>query len=134
MADVAEVAYEAVSWLSDRADPLTVKLFRSAGSDPAEVAGAPTGRKAGRKAGLGAMPDYAFQGPGVRISEVPADSAAAKAGLLAGDVIVALGAAKIADLRGYADALAAHAPGDAIDVTVQRAGKAVTVRATLTAR
>ncbi|MEZ4239756.1 MAG: M20/M25/M40 family metallo-hydrolase [Myxococcota bacterium] len=126
MARVADVAYETVAFLAERTDPLTVQLD---GAAPAAVSAGSE-----RTASLGTMPDFTFGGPGVKVQEVGHGSAAEAAGIRAGDVIVALGKAKIADLRGFSDALKEHQPGDRVDVHVERGGKAVVVHATLGAR
>jgi putative serine protease PepD len=80
------------------------------------------------------MPDFAFAGPGVRVQQVLDGSAAAAAGIQAGDIVVAMDGQDIADLRSYSGALKAHAPGDTVQVTVLRDGEQVTVSALLTAR
>jgi aminopeptidase N len=124
MVDVADLAYEAVGWLAERAEPLTVQL---AGAPPPAPG-------AGRKVSLGTMPDFGFAGPGVRVQDVMPDSAAARAGVRVGDVIVGLGDAGVADLRALSAALAARAPGDRVAVKLVRDGQPVTVQATLTSR
>jgi len=125
MAVVAEVAREAVAYLAERVDPLTVTIGGSAaGSD----------RLGTRRASLGTMPDFAFEGPGVRVQQVMPSSAAEKAGIEAGDVVIAIDGREVADLRGYSNLLASHAPGDEITVTVVRDGEKLSLRATLSVR
>ncbi len=58
-------------------------------------------------------------------------SAAETAGILAGDVVMALDGQTVEDLRGYSALLKAHAPGDKLTVTVIREGVEKTVNATL---
>jgi hypothetical protein len=128
---VAAVAREIVAYLAERPEPLTSKLASSSAAAPGAA-----GREAAgeRRVSLGTLPDYAFPGPGVRIGGVTPDSAADKAGLRVGDVIVKLGEYAISSLRDFSDVLKTRAPGERVPVTVQRGDRTVTVEATLTAR
>jgi hypothetical protein len=123
---VAVVAREIVSYLAARDRPLTPRI---AGTAPA--APAPGGE---RRASLGAIPDYGFEGPGVRITGTVPGSPAEKAGLREGDVIVGLGAAETTSMREFSDALKAKAPGDRVEVVVLRDGKKTKLEAVLAAR
>jgi len=125
MAVVAEAVHEAVAYLAERADPLTVTI---SGAPPSPAAGA---ESSVRRASLGTMPDFSFQGPGVKVQQVMPGSAAASAGIQAGDVVTALDGETIEDLRGYSALLKAHAPGDRVIVTVLRDGSELQLSATL---
>lgn len=72
---------------------------------------------------LGIMPDYMFEGPGVRVDGVTEGKPAANAGLVAGDIIVKLGDLPVRDMMGYMQALSAFKPGDKTSVTYKRGGK-----------
>ena len=61
-------------------------------------------------------------------------SPAEAAGVRAGDVVVALDGAPVADLRGYSAALKGHGPGDTVKVTVRRDGEEMVLTATLAGR
>ncbi len=114
---VTEAAHEAVGYLAERTEALTVTI---AGAGGAEAASArPEGE---RRASLGTMPDFGFEGEGVRVQQVMPGSAAERAGILTGDVIVALDGEAVADLRSYSALLKAHAPGDEVTVVVLRDG------------
>lgn len=126
----AEVALEALRYLADRREPLTVENAGGSSGPPASPGSAPVPRKVG----LGTVPDFAFGGPGVRIQEVTAGSPAEAAGIRAGDVILALDATPIATLKDLAAALAPHTPGDRVAVRVSRDGQEQTIQATLQAR
>ena len=135
MARIVEAASEVVSYLADRKEPLTVTI------PGAKTQGAPGGHpgaaerpKTGRRVSLGTMPDFSFEGPGVRVQQVMPDSPAAQAGIQAGDVILALGGEKVSDLRSYSAALKKHAPGDQVTITLERDGKTLELKATLKAR
>jgi S1-C subfamily serine protease len=125
MAVVAEAAHEAVAYLAERREPLTVTI--GASEQQAEVGGP-------RRASLGTMPDFGFDGPGVRVQRVMPSSAAEAAGVLAGDIVVRIDDQIVPDLRGYSAILKSYAPGDEITVTVLRDGERISFKATLTVR
>ena len=125
MAVVAEAAHEAVGYLAERIDPMTVTISGMAGPPPESGDGSP------RRASLGTMPDFSFEGPGVRVQQVMPGSAAETAGILAGDVVMALDGQTVEDLRGYSALLKTHGPGDAVTVTIVREGVERTLEATL---
>jgi hypothetical protein len=124
LADVADATLEAVAYLAERTDPLTVQI-----GDPAE--NAPSGA---RKASLGTMPDFTFGGPGVRIADVMPDSAAQRAGLKAGDILVTIDGEDVPDVRGFSTLLKAKKPGDTVPVRIRRGSETLDIEATLTAR
>ncbi len=124
---VATFVREAVAYLSDRDKPLTSKLR------PGQAEARPAASR-GRRVSLGTMPDFAFEGPGVRVAKVMPKSAAAKAGLRDGDLIQAINGKKVADLRGYSDLLKTFAPGDRIQIQLTRKGKKLKLEATLASR
>jgi len=126
---VTAVAREVVAYLASRAEPLHAAAAPSAATPG--PAGAPS---SGSRASLGTMPDFAFAGPGVRVAQVMPGSAAEKAGLQAGDVVLAIGTTRLAGLKDLSEALKAHAPGDSVTVTVLREGREVAVPVTLQAR
>ncbi len=124
---VAAVTRELVAYLAERDRPLTSKLQGAATPGAAPSAGE-------RRVSLGTIPDYAFPGPGVRITGTTPGSPAEKAGLQEGDVVVKLGETPIGSMRDFSEALKALAPGEKVTVTYQREGQTRTVEATLVAR
>jgi aminopeptidase YwaD len=69
---------------------------------------------------LGIMPDYTYSGAGVRVDGISANRPAEKAGLKAGDIIVALGDNKINSLENYMQALGKFKKGDKTTVAFKR--------------
>ena len=69
---------------------------------------------------LGVIPDYLFNGSGMRIDGVTEDRPAAKAGLKKGDIVVRLGDIQILDMMTYMKALSSFRKGDKTTVTVKR--------------
>jgi hypothetical protein len=128
MVVVTQAAHEAVGYLAERTDPLTVTI-----APEGERAAAPP-EKAERRASFGTMPDFSFEGEGVRVQQVMPGSAAETAGILSGDVIVALDGEPVSDLRSFSALLKARNPGDPVEVSVLRDGENRIITAVLGAR
>ena len=79
--------------------------------------------KSSFKVTLGIMPDYTYDGTGVRVDGVSDGRPASKAGVMQGDVITQLGEFKITGMQTYMEALGKFSPGDKTSVQVSRAGK-----------
>jgi 2-alkenal reductase len=71
---------------------------------------------------------------GELVVQVDPGGAAAKAGLQPGDVIMAVDNSPIDDTHPLANALLTHKPGDTVELSVVRDGKALSIKATLGAR
>ncbi|MHB8796836.1 MAG: M20/M25/M40 family metallo-hydrolase [Thermoanaerobaculia bacterium] len=138
LAKVAAVAKELVSWLAGREQPLAVSIPKKEG--PAHGAAAasgppgPAGSMPGRRVSFGTVPDFAFEGPGVRVEAVVPGSPAEKAGVAAGDVLLRLDGRPVAGLRDYAERLRAMAPGQAVRATFARDGEEIDLVVTLAER
>ncbi|HSK08639.1 MAG TPA: PDZ domain-containing protein, partial [Vicinamibacterales bacterium] len=128
---VAAMAREAIIYLAERPQPLTAGAATAGEGRPARGEGRAA---AERRAGVGTVPDFAFQGPGVRVASVVAGSPAEKAGLREGDVLMAIDDKPIADLRAYSDLLRALAPGRTVPALIVRDGKELTLSVTLAER
>jgi putative serine protease PepD len=68
---------------------------------------------------------------GVTVAQVSAGSAAASAGLKAGDVITAVDGTNVTTAEKLRAIVAGHKPGDSVTLTIQRSGASKTVTATL---
>jgi hypothetical protein len=106
----------------------SITLVRGAGEPPRAAVGRGSG------AWLGTVPDFTPVTRGVLLGGVTPGSPGEEAGLRRGDVLVKLGDHDVADLEGFTAALQAHAPGDAVELTVIRDGNAVRLRAVLGSR
>lgn len=82
------------------------------------------------KVSLGVVPDYLFDGEGMRIDGVSEDKPAQKVGLQKGDIVVQLGEEKVTDMMSYMKALSKYDTGDTTKVTVNRDG--TLIEATIT--
>jgi hypothetical protein len=79
---------------------------------------------------LGIMPDYSFNGNGVRIDGVSDGRPAQKAGLQAGDVITKLGADSVLSLENYMQALGKYKKGDKAPLKYKRGDKEISTEVT----
>lgn len=75
---------------------------------------------------LGVVPDYMFDGEGMRIDGVSEDKPAIKAGIKKGDIVVQLGDSTVTDMMSYMRALSAFEKGDKTTVKVNREGEEIT--------
>jgi Zn-dependent M28 family amino/carboxypeptidase len=77
------------------------------------------------KVGLGVIPDYLFDGKGMRIDGVSEGRPAETGGLLKGDVVIQLGDSIVIDMMSYMRALSVFDKGDKTTVRVKRGNKEV---------
>ncbi len=126
---VATFVKEAVVYMLAREEPLTIRIEGTTAQTPKRPAA--TG---GRRVSFGTVPDFAYQGNGVMIDSLVADSPAEKAGLLAGDILIALDGKDIADLRAFSNFLKTLSPGQSVKVTVDRNGERVSATVIVKAR
>jgi Peptidase family M28/PDZ domain len=122
---VADYTTGIVRALGNRAGPLT---FVDA-APPNPHAGAVA--TPGYGAYLGTIPDMTDNPGGVQISGVRAGSPAEKAGLGAGDIIVKIGEADVANLQAMTDALRSHKAGDVVQIQYLRGGNRMSATVTL---
>jgi S1-C subfamily serine protease len=83
---------------------------------------------------MGTVPDFAWNGPGVKVESIVPGSPAAAAGLQPGDVLQTIAGENVTSLGRYSEILKQHAPGDEVKVGVERAGKPLEVSVKLQAR
>jgi hypothetical protein len=135
MVSVARVTYEAVKYLAGRDGPLNPTLAVRGGEGPAATASRPSDDEPKpRRASLGGVPDFAYEGDGYRLSAVTPGSGAEAAGLMAGDVVVEIAGEAIAGLRDVSRVLGEHRPGDRVPVLYLRDGELHRVELVLGAR
>jgi putative serine protease PepD len=80
----------------------------------------------------GAMPLEAVDTPaGLQVTAIPENSAAQRAGMQVGDIIVALGNRAVLDLAGLTARTHTYGPGKVVEVTLLRGGQPMKVEVTL---
>ncbi|MEE8307719.1 MAG: M20/M25/M40 family metallo-hydrolase [Gammaproteobacteria bacterium] len=128
MIKIARFVTETVKYLADRQEPLTSTL---SGDGTAPL---PATAPSARRVSLGTVPDFGFPGPGIRVDDVVPQSAAATAGLKAGDVLLAIDDQPVEDLRGYSELLKTLVPQQSVEIKLQRGDEQLTVDAILESR
>jgi membrane-associated protease RseP (regulator of RpoE activity) len=91
---------------------------------------APAGGKMSFKVTLGVMPDYAFEGIGMRLDGVTDGKPASKAGLQQGDIITQLGETPVSSVKEYMNVLSQFSKGDQTTVIFTRNGETQTATIT----
>ena len=77
------------------------------------------------KVTLGVIPDYLFDGKGMRIDGTKENRPAANAGIIKGDIVIKMGDLEINDMMSYMQALGSFNKGDTIKLIVNRDGEEV---------
>ena len=77
------------------------------------------------KVGLGVIPDYLFDGKGMRIDGISEDKPAQKAGLKKGDIVIKLGDSLVTNMMSYMRALSVFEEGSYTKVVVKRGNEKV---------
>lgn len=112
--------------LLTRVSPPKYSVARDPWSDPTDPRPTrPTGPR------LGILPDYNYEGAGLRLEGVTPGGIAEKAGLKDGDVIVEIAGKPVANITAYMTAMGGQKPGTTIDIVVERKGKKMTLKADL---
>ena len=110
---VATVGKEVIDYLANRVEPLSESVAKAV----------PTKEKTKsktRRVKTGIVPDFAFTGEGVKVSDMLENSPASKAGIKVGDIIVKVNSNQVLNLRDYSDILKSRKPGDVITVGIKR--------------
>ena len=88
-------------------------------------------RKAARfKVTLGVMPDYVYQGEGMRIDAVVPGRPGEAGGIKDGDIIIKIGDVEVKDIYGYMEGLSKFKQGEKAIVVVKRGDKEVKTEVT----
>ena len=76
---------------------------------------------------LGVLPDYGYDGKGMKITGTNPGQPGDNAGLQSGDIIIGLGDVDFEDIYGYMGALNAHEKGQLTTITIIRDGEEMTI-------
>jgi Zn-dependent M28 family amino/carboxypeptidase len=79
---------------------------------------------------LGVMPDYLYDGKGMRIDGIREGKVADKYEFKAGDIILKMGEMEVFDMKSYMKALSKYHPGDSIDILFLRDDKEMAKKVT----
>jgi hypothetical protein len=125
---VATFLKEAVVYMLEREEPLTVTIEGMAKQTPGH------GTQAGRRVSFGTVPEFEFQGDGVKIASLVAGSPAEQAGLQPGDVLTQINGEALADLRAFSNILKKLTPGQTVAAVILRGGQTQEFEVTVVAR
>ncbi len=121
----AEFAREIIDYLAGDSDFLT---------RPSGAAGAVKASGPARKVSTGLVPDFTFQGKGVRAQDVTPGSPLAGTPFRAGDVIIVLNGEPVDGLKAYSEALKKLSPGQKVKITFLTGGAEVSAELELSAK
>ncbi len=82
------------------------------------------------KVTLGVMPDYLYDGKGMRIDGVREGRTASNAGIQKGDIVLKIGEVEVLDMMSYMKALGEFEEGQTVDIHILRNGKEMVKKAT----
>ncbi|GAB4135852.1 MAG: M20/M25/M40 family metallo-hydrolase [Bacteroidia bacterium] len=82
------------------------------------------------KVSMGVMPDYTFEGPGMKIDGVTSGKPAEKAGVKAGDIMIEFNGKAIQSTKDYMMQLSTVKPGDVVPIKVKRGTETVSLTVT----
>ena len=99
-----------------------------------EVEATGGGRDRGFRVMFGTVPDYAFDGDGLRLSGTTPGSPAERAGMLPGDILFEVGGIEIFTIHDFVHFLQIHKPGDVVLALFERDGEEVQSYVTLVSR
>ena len=129
--DAHLIDYEGIADISDYSVWLLYQLNQNGQMAYQETKDEDQGRAASSfKVSMGIMPDYAYNGKGLKIDGVRSDRPASNAGIQKGDVVIQMGEHKIKDIFAYMNALGKFESGQTIDVVVLRKDEEVKVKLT----
>ncbi|WP_274476405.1 M20/M25/M40 family metallo-hydrolase [Mangrovimonas aestuarii] len=124
--DIEKLNYEGMEAISNYIFDITTEL-----DDNAKLAFRKTKNESEEvprfKVTLGVVPDYLFDGKGMRIDGISEGKPAQIAGLQKGDIVLKLGDLEVIDMMSYMKALAVYNKGDETEVTVNRNGDTLIV-------
>jgi hypothetical protein len=131
---IATFVKEGIVYLGERENPMTPTLPAKGTIDGRTTQATARPAGGGRRVSFGSVPDFAFPGPGVKLSGVTPGSPAEKAGLLEGDIVVRIDEQEIADLRAFSGVLRTLEPGQTVRAVVRRGDEEIVAEVTVTAR
>ena len=83
------------------------------------------------KVTMGVMPDYTFDGKGMRIDGVTEGKPASKAGIQKGDIVIRFGETNVESTMDYMKALSLFKSGDTTEILIVRNGTELKLKVTL---
>jgi len=129
---VATFVKEGIAYLAERPEPLTNTITPATGQ--AAPPSPPASAGQGRRVSFGTVPDFAFPGPGVKVTGLVPDSPAARAGIKEGDVVMRIDGKPVTNLQEFSNLLRTLTAGQTVTVVIQRGAGELTLPVTLVER
>lgn len=127
-----KINYEGQKAVLDLVKSAVAKISTYPDSIPYTIVPEDTTKKvSGFKVYVGGVPDYGYDGEGLKISDITPNSPAQKAGLKAEDIIIKFGDTQIKNIYDYTGVLSKYVPNDVVDVVVRRGSETLTIPLTL---
>lgn len=131
---VAAILKESAEYLSNRIEPLTTTLPSNGTRSGLNTAKTDKDSRTKRRVSLGTVPDFSYQGEGVRIDSVLPGSPAEQADLLPGDILIQLDGQTVVDLKAYANMLKTLKAGQKVKLHYQRSDESRVIDVIVTDR
>ncbi len=126
---IATVGKEVLDYLANRPEPLTSKISSAEKKVSKNIS-----NKKERRVKSGVVPDFTYNGKGVKVADMLDASPAIKSGILKGDIIVKVNGKGVSNLLDYSNMLKEFSPGDEAIFTVLRNGKQIDLKVKLEAK
>lgn len=121
---VAAILKEAAEYLANRMEPLSTTIA-------SPLTKMKHTNKTTRKSSLGSVPDFAYQGEGVRVADIIPGSPAEHIKLQTGDILIELDGKPIHDLASYSNILKTVHAGSSVTVKFLRNNQMMSKKITL---
>lgn len=125
--DANLINYEGVVSVTNYIDQLLLSIAQSPKLTFTKTKDESTTAAADFKVTLGVVPDYLYDGEGMRIDGTRDGRPAAKAGLVQGDVVIKIGEHSVKDMMSYMEALGKFQKGESTVLEFIRGGEKKTV-------
>jgi len=120
--DTEFINFEGIELVADYIESIVINL-NGYDSIPFRKTKDKSNKKMSFKVTLGVMPDYLFDGKGMRIEGVKEGRPAANAGIKSGDIVIKMGGFEVNDMSDYMECLSKFEPESIVKVSVNRNGE-----------
>jgi len=118
--DAELINYEGILLVADLIENLVVEIDDDASIEFTKTKDQDSNDSPAFKVTLGVIPDYLFDGKGMRIDGVSEERPAHTAGIIKGDIVVMMGDHEVTDMQTYMEGLSMFEKGDSTMVSVRR--------------
>jgi len=121
--DASLINYAGVASVTNFIDQLLLSIAKEPKLTFTKTKDESTTAAADFKVTLGVVPDYLFDGEGMRIDGTRDGRPASKAGLLQGDIVIKIGDYEVKDMMSYMEALGKFQKGESSTIEFIRGGE-----------